>query len=327
MRLMRLSLPPLPRLPRPRWPRRDLRPVLSRSEPGLVLRVFRGAALTTISFIITAADSAAFAESYRGLWVWARHHGLSGFWAAAFPLQVDTFIVVGELVLFVAMIDQWKRRHKAGAWAVTLLGLAASVAGNIGHVAAHDLQSRGTAAVPPVAAFAAMWVGLSVLKRVIARADETVPSDDEFVAEEPVARVPLMVVPDVVSSPLPSDAETAAAAALRATLAAGNPLSLNQLQTRFRLTRKEATEVRDLVLSGGRASAKCFAPSDTPPAPLASAIPLAAGRHVRVGRPVSPSLIAGMLMRPLTAGSASVPASRVVRLSRQFSVRLPGTGG
>jgi hypothetical protein len=211
--------------------------------------VFRSAALTTISFIITAADRAAFAESYRGLWVWARHHGLSGFWAAAFPLQVDTFIVVGELALLVAtMIDQWERRHKAGAWAVTLLGLAASVAGNIGHVAADDLQSRGTAAVPPVAAFAAMWVGLSVLKRVIARADETVPSDDEFVPEEPVARVPLAVVPDVVSS-LPSDAETAAAAALRATLAAGNPPSLNQLQTRFRLTRKEATEVRGLVLS------------------------------------------------------------------------------
>jgi Protein of unknown function (DUF2637) len=248
VRLMKLSLPPLPRLPRPRWPRRELLAVLPRSEPGLVLRVFRGAALTTISFIITAADSAAFAESYRGLWLWARHHGLSGFWAAAFPLQVDTFIVVGELALFVAMVDQWERRHKAGAWAVTLLGLAASVAGNIGHVAAHDLQSRGTAAVPPVAAFAAMWVGLSVLKRVIARADETVPSDDEFVAEEPVARVPLTVVPDVVSSTLPSDAETAAAAALRATLAAGNPLSLNQLQTRFRLTRKEATEVRGLVL-------------------------------------------------------------------------------
>jgi hypothetical protein len=300
--LMRLSLPPLPRLPRPRWPRRELRPVLPRSEPGLVLRLFRGAALTTISFIITAADSAAFAESYRGLWVWARHHGLSGFWAAAFPLQVDTFIVVGELALFVAMIDQWERRHKAGAWAVTLLGLAASVAGNIGHVAAHDLQSRGTAAVPPVAAFAAMWVGLSVLKRVIARADETVPSDDEFVAEEPVARVPLTVVPDVVSSPLPSDAETAAAAALRATLAAGNPLSMNQLQTRFRLTRKEATEVRSLVLSGVRASTECPALSDTPPAPLASAITMA-------------------------VGSASVPASRVVRLSRQFSVRLPGTGG
>jgi hypothetical protein len=110
---------------------------------------------------------------------------------------------------------------------VALLGLGTSVAGNIGHVAGHDLQSRGTAAVPPVAAFAAMWVGLSVLKRVIARAE---PEDDEIVHEESVARVPLTVVPDVVSSPVPSDAETAAAEALRATLAAGNPLSMNQLR-------------------------------------------------------------------------------------------------
>src|SRR5262249_51025065 len=142
---------------------------------------------------------------------------------------------------------------KAGAWAVTLLGLAASVAGNIGHVAAHDLQSRGTAAVPPVAAFAAMWVGLSVLKRVIARAAWAEVEDDESAHEDPeesAAKAPLKLVPDMVSSPVPNDAETAAAAALRATLTAGNPLSMNQLQTRFRLTRKEATEVRSLVMPG-----------------------------------------------------------------------------
>jgi hypothetical protein len=176
-----------------------------------------------------------------------------------------TFIIVGELALFVAMVDQWERRHKAGAWAVTLLGLAASVAGNIGHVAAHDLQSRGTAAVPPVAAFAAMWVGLSVLKRVIARAAWTEVEDDEIASEdheEPVAKVPLKLVPDVGSSPVPSDAETAAAAAFRATLTAGNPLSMNQLQTRFRLTRKEAAEVRSFVLPGVNGHSYPGAPDD-----------------------------------------------------------------
>jgi Protein of unknown function (DUF2637) len=259
---MRFPIWSLPRLPRLPWLRSAPRHVAPSAARGYVLRVLRGAALTAISVIITAADSAAFAESYRGLWVWARHHGLSGFWAAAFPLQVDTFIVVGELALFVAMVDQWERRHKAGAWAVTLLGLAASVVGNIGHVAAHDLQSRGTAAVPPVAAFAAMWVGLSVLKLVIARAARTVPDDDEIVHEESVTRVPLTIVPDVVSSPVPSDAENAAAEALRATLAAGNPLSMNQLQTRFRLTRKEATEVRSLVLPGAKGHPYPDAPED-----------------------------------------------------------------
>jgi hypothetical protein len=246
---MRLPIRSLPRLPRLPWLRSAPRHVDPSAAPGYVLRVLRGTALTAISVIITAADSAAFAESYRGLWVWALHHGLSGFWAAAFPLQVDTFIVVGELALFVAMVDQWERWHKVGAWAVTLLGLAVSVAGNIGHVAAHDLQSRGTAAVPPVAAFAAMWVGLSVLKRVIARAAWTASAGDENLRDGAAVAASLKLVTDVVSSPVPSDAETAAAEALRATLAAGNPLSMNQLQARFRLTRKEATEVRGLVFS------------------------------------------------------------------------------
>ena len=262
-RFTRFPLRSVLTLPRLHWPCSQPRQAALSVAPGSILRVLRGAALTAISVTITAADSAAFAESYRGLWVWARHHGLSGIWAAAFPLQVDTFIIVGELALFVAMVDQWDRRHKAGAWAVTLLGLAASVAGNIGHVAAHDLQSRGTAAVPPVAAFAAMWVGLSVLKRVIAQAAWTVPDDDEIVHEESLTRVPLKVVQDVVSSQVPSDTETAAAEALRATLAAGNPLSTNQLQTRFRLTRKEATEVRNLVLPGASGHPYPDAPEDT----------------------------------------------------------------
>ena len=43
------------------------------------------------------------------------------------------------------------------------------------------------------------------------------------------------------------DAHSAALAALRATIAAGNPLSGRQLETRFGLTRAEATRVRDLV--------------------------------------------------------------------------------
>lgn len=137
------------------------------AELGGALRAFRAAALWALAVLIAIADGAAFSESYRGLLDWAGHHGLSGFWAAAFPLQVDLFIVVGELVLFIAMADRWGRRDRAGAWAVALLGLAVSIAGNVGHVAVHDLQSRGTAAVPPVAAFGALWLGLGVLKRVL----------------------------------------------------------------------------------------------------------------------------------------------------------------
>jgi hypothetical protein len=131
------------------------------------LRAFRAAALWAIAIVVATADGAAFSESYRGLFEWAQHHDLSGFWAAVFPLQVDLFIVVGELVLFIAMLDRWVWRDRLGAWSVALLGLAVSIAGNIGHVHAYDLQTRGTAAVPPVAAFGALWLGLGALKRIL----------------------------------------------------------------------------------------------------------------------------------------------------------------
>ena len=288
----------LPHFALPSWLRRAKRAPRPQQPPpahGPVLRGFRGTALCVIATLIIAADAAAFAESYRGLFEWATHHGLSGFWAAAFPLQVDTFIAVGELALFIAMVDQWSRRERCGAWAVALLGVAVSVCGNVGHVAAHDLQSRGTAAVPPLAAFAAMWVGLGILKRVITRADSkqrTASADAEAPQQDagqeagpnPLAELADAVrllaeqaagasrapapdsgqsallaelleavrglgaqAGDAVSSPVPTDAENAALIALKATLAAGNPLSGRQLETRFGLTRGQVARVRELA--------------------------------------------------------------------------------
>ena len=195
---------------------------------GGVLGGMRTVALALITGIVAAASAAAFAESYHGLYVWAGRHGYAGFWVAVYPLQVDSFIVVGELALVVAMTDRWNRRDRVAAWTVAFAGLAASVAGNIGHIGAADIQSRGTAAVPPMAAFAALWVGLGVLKRVVSR-------------QPPAAS-------DAFWSPVPGSAEAAAIASLRATLAAGNPWSGRQLETRFGLTRGEATRVRELVL-------------------------------------------------------------------------------
>jgi len=229
-----------PYIQRLHWPHRSEQteiPDVALLAPGRVLRAFRIAALAAIAAVITAASSASFAESYRGLWLWARHHDLAGFWAVVFPLQVDAFIVTGELTLFVAMTDRWGRRDRAGAWMVALLGLAVSVAGNVGHVAAHDLQSRGTAAVPPLAAFVALWVGLGVLKRVVSQRRAAGLEDPETAAA--------VVLPEI-----PTDAEVAALLALRATTWAGNPLSGRQLETRFGLNRVQATRVRDLVAAG-----------------------------------------------------------------------------
>lgn len=229
---MKMRLRRLPRLPRLRWPRRQTanapqQPVIG--VPG-ILRVPRRAALAAIAVLITGASLVSFAESYRGLYLWALHHGLSGFWAAAFPAQIDVFIAVGELTLFVALVDQWRTRQRAAAWLVTLAGLAVSVSGNIGHVSGHSLAVRATAAVPPLAASAALAVGLGVLKRVVEKRQRDSG-------------------PDALRVQVPGTAEVAAIASLRATLAAGNPWSGRQLETRFGLTRAQSTRVRELVLA------------------------------------------------------------------------------
>ena len=135
---------------------------------GILARL-RTAALTAIGVLVAAASVVSFGESYRGLYEWAGRHDVTGIWRILWPLQVDVFIAAGEFALIVALTDQWRLRSRAGAWTVTAGGLAVSVAGNVGHVAGHSLTDRATAAVPPLAAAAALAVGLGVLKRTVQR--------------------------------------------------------------------------------------------------------------------------------------------------------------
>ncbi len=83
-----------------------------------ILRRPRRAALIAITVLVAAASLVSFAESYQGLLLWAHHHGLAGAWAVIWPLQVDVFIAVGELVLFVALAGRWQRLSRVAAWAV-----------------------------------------------------------------------------------------------------------------------------------------------------------------------------------------------------------------
>jgi hypothetical protein len=181
-------------------------------------------ALAAVAVLVAAASVASFMESFRALYEWAREHGLSVHWSAVWPLQIDVFIAVGELALFVALVDGWQRRSRILPWVVTLAGLAVSVAGNVGHVGwLASVADKATAAVPPLAAAAALAVGLGVLKRVV---------------EHRPAAAPLQV-----SSPVFTDAEGAAAEAMARSIGGGNPLAPNALQTKFRLTRAETTKV------------------------------------------------------------------------------------
>ena len=96
----------------------------------------RRVALYAIAGIAILASANALAHSYAGLFDWAAHHRLSGWQAMSWPAEIDVFLAVGELALYVAYLDGWPARQRIWPWATALIGLAVSVAGNIGHIQA-----------------------------------------------------------------------------------------------------------------------------------------------------------------------------------------------
>jgi hypothetical protein len=129
----------------------------------------RRVALYAIGAIAILASVNALAHSYAGLYEWAVHHRLTGWQATSWPAEIDVFLAVGELALYVAYLDGWPARWRIWPWATALIGLAVSVAGNIGHIQAEPgepviLADRLTAATSPLAAFAGLSVGLLVVK-------------------------------------------------------------------------------------------------------------------------------------------------------------------
>jgi hypothetical protein len=133
-------------------------------------------ALCGIGVVAVLASLDALAHSYAGLYGWGVHHRLGGWQAWSWPAEIDVFLVVGELALYVAYLDAWPRRQRAWPWVTAVTGLAVSVAGNIGHIQALPgvpvtLADRFTAATSPVAAFAGLMIGLHVLKMSGQRAD------------------------------------------------------------------------------------------------------------------------------------------------------------
>ncbi len=129
----------------------------------------RKAALYAIGVIAILASGNALAHSYAGLYDWAVHHRLTGWQAMSWPAEIDVFLAVGELALYVAYLDGWPARQRVWPWATALTGLAVSVAGNVGHIQGGpgdpvSVTDRVTAATSPLAAFAGLSVGLLVVK-------------------------------------------------------------------------------------------------------------------------------------------------------------------
>ena len=158
----------------------------------------RRAALYAIGIIAILASANALAHSYAGLYDWAVHHRLGGWQAMSWPAEIDVFLAVGELALYVAYLDGWPARQRIWPWVTAVTGLAVSVAGNIGHIQAVPgqtviLADRVTAATSPVAAFAGLAIGLLVLKmtrqRTVAGAAEAIAGAELMLAPPPADAV------------------------------------------------------------------------------------------------------------------------------------------
>jgi hypothetical protein len=139
-----------------------------RRHPGL--QVPDSIALAVFGAAAAAVTAVAMVESYTNLLAFALAHGLHGWRAAIAPGCVDSFILMGELLLFSAMVRRWSPVIWYGA-VMAVTGLAVSVGGNVWHASVATPVDRMVAAVFPLTATAAMAGGLMLLKRTLARHD------------------------------------------------------------------------------------------------------------------------------------------------------------
>jgi hypothetical protein len=172
--------------------------------------------------------------SYRHAVTVVTAHGEPGLVGHLYPVVIDGLIVAASMVL----LDAARHQEIAPALSRWLLGagIAATLAVNVLAGVSAGMLGAIVAAWPALA-FVGCYELLMMLVRASAR---RIVEDGSDGLESTYGTVP---------APVPTDAEHAAALALTATLAAGNPLSGRQLETRFGLSRAEATRVRQLVLA------------------------------------------------------------------------------
>jgi Protein of unknown function (DUF2637) len=202
-----------------RLPRRRPTAVTRRAGDG----AFTVVTMSVVAFVALIAASASYQHQYE----LAIRHGQTHWVAGLLPFSVDGMIVSATLVLWYAARHGYPRPW--GAWLVLMAGVAATAIANLAADARYGWAWLGPAiSVWPAVAFVAayemaVWL---VRKRQAAWRPQ----------------------PDAVPTVIPTDAQNAALIALKATTAAGNPLSGRQLETRFGLSRAEATRVRQLAL-------------------------------------------------------------------------------
>ena len=197
---------------------------------------------TAVLAVLAVAAVAAYVSYWHAVEV-VTGHGEPGMVGHLYPVVIDGIIVAASMVL----LDAARHREDAPplAWWLLGAGIAVTLAANVAYGARFGVPGALWAAWP-----AAAFVGCYELLMLLVRASARRANRGHTPA---------------VSAAVPTDAQSAAVVALRATIAAGNPLSGRQLETRFGLTRAEAARVRELVSAEANGHISSDGQSDTGP--------------------------------------------------------------
>lgn len=183
---------------------------------------------TGTAAVVTAVAGFGAVQSYNHIYDLARGHGQSDLDAQLLPLSVDGLILAASLVL----LYQARRRDAmpARAWLMLGLGVLATLAANVASGLPHGWMNAVISAWPAVAFVSAVEIDMWMIRKAHPEA-----------AARPVS--------DPALGAVPSSLLEAAKASMAATVTAGNPLSQNQLQARFGLTRAQAQKLHSEVLA------------------------------------------------------------------------------
>lgn len=142
--------------------------------------------LVTGLALLTALDC--FGQSYRGLYDWAAHHAaIPAPFSYVWPMMVDAPLVAGEVMLYIAATGPTPAHVRVWGWLMAVIGLAGSVAGNIGHVGwSASWPVKVSAPVPPLVAALMLASALILLKHAIAR---PAPATEPAKTAKPLATI------------------------------------------------------------------------------------------------------------------------------------------
>ena len=175
--------------------------------------------------VVTAVAAFAAVVSYSHVYDLGRLHGQSGTAARLLPLSVDGLILVASLVL----LHEARNGRPAPALArwMLWLGVSATLAANALYGLAWGVLGVALSAWPGAAFVGSVELLMGMVRRT--RSAHPEPALTSSAAQ------------------VAHDATQAAQSALRATVAAGNPLSGRQLSERFGLNRAQVAQVRQAV--------------------------------------------------------------------------------